>query len=183
MMNMKPPSGERQGVSPPCTTSLQHQRPFSKHAFTPCRIAVRAEIKKSMDSTKNRTRIFVRSAHHVRRIDQRRNSIRVALPMSLRFTDDCQLKTDDLAATLRLAFPIWHEAAATQTGFLNKCLELRLGGLSSPQPHSAQPRSSLTALVRTREVKALCVPPNPFFRRMTTKHLSGQALIALFASG
>ena len=30
-------------------------------------------------------------------------------------------------------------AAATGTGFLNKCLELRLGWLVPPQPHSAQP--------------------------------------------
>ena len=30
-------------------------------------------------------------------------------------------------------------AAATPSGFLNKCLELRLGRLSSPQAHSAEP--------------------------------------------
>ena len=99
----------------------------------PCRIAVRAEIKKSINFNKNRCGIAVRWTS--RGVDQRRN-----MPFSrpiLRFTDDCQLKSADSQPRCDLRFP-YGTGRVTQTGFLNKCLELRLGGLAQPQAHSAQ---------------------------------------------
>ena len=49
--------GERQGVSPPSQPATS--TPIFKTRITPCRIAVRADIKKSMHSKENRTAISV----------------------------------------------------------------------------------------------------------------------------
>ncbi len=99
-MNMKPPpaSGRASALR---VNIAATSTPIFKTRQGPCRIAVRAEIKKSINCNKNRCRIAVRWTS--RGVSQRRN-----MPFSrpiLRFTDDCRLKTDDSPRSSHLRFP------------------------------------------------------------------------------
>ena len=103
-------SGQRMKMKPPPASGAASAHRVHRHTTStpifktrnaPCRIAVRAEIKKSINFNKNRCRLAVRWTS--RGVDQRRN-----MPFSrpiLRFTDDCQLKTADSQPRCGLRFP------------------------------------------------------------------------------
>ena len=89
--------------------------PIFKTRITPCRIAVRAEIKKSINCNNNRCRIAVRSTS--RGVDQRRN-----MPFSrpiLRLTHHCQLNTASLRGRCNLRFP-YGTGRCNTTGLLEQ---------------------------------------------------------------
>jgi hypothetical protein len=118
--------------------------PIFKTRNAPCRIAVRAEIKKSINCNKNRCRIAVRWAS--RGVFQRRN-----MPFSrpiLRFNDDCRLKTADSQPHCGLRFPY-------RTGRCNA------NGLLEQMPRSGDRRASArTALIATSPLRSsLTVTP------------------------
>ena len=97
-MKQAPASGRASALRVNIAATLT---PIFKTRHAPCRIAVRAEIKKSINGNKNRCRIAVRRTS--RGVFQRRN-----MPFSrpiLRFTDDCRLKTDDSQRRCDLRFP------------------------------------------------------------------------------
>jgi len=77
------------------------RRTIFKTRRKPCRIAVRADIKKSVDSKKNRPRfgdIWTPTE------DQQTRILSVG-PGQPRFTHLCQLKTDDSQRSCQLRFP------------------------------------------------------------------------------
>ena len=112
--------------------------PIFKTRITPCRIAVRAEIKKSIHCNKNRCRIAV--CWTSRGIDQRRN-----MPLSrpiLRFNDDCRLKTADSQHHCGLRFP-------NGTGRCNSTRLLEQMPRSGDRRASARRALIATSLLRT----------------------------------
>ena len=129
--------------------------PIFKTRNTPCRIAVRAEIKKSINFNKNRCRIAVRSTS--RGVFQRRN-----MPFSrpiLRLTHHCQLKTASLRGRCNLLFP-YGTGRCNTTGLLEQ-MPRSHGSMSfgSNGPHRHKPTPLIpdrhsASVVRTREVKA-----------------------------
>ena len=125
--------------------------PIFKTRNAPCRIAVRVEIKMSINCNKNRCRIAVRWTS--RGVDQRRN-----MPFSrpiLRFTDDCRLKTDDSPRRCDLRFPY------------GKCRS-HSNGLLEQMPRSGDRRASA-------RMALLATSPLRSSRILTPRHSSAPA--------
>ena len=147
-MKQPPASGRASALRVNIAATLT---PIFKTRHAPCRIAVRAEIKKSINFNKNRCRIAVRWAS--RGVYQRRN-----MPFSrpiLQFTDDCRLKTDDLQPRCGLRFPY-------RTGHCNS------NGLLEQRPRSEDRRASARrALIATSHLRSTLI--------VTPRHSSAPA--------